>query len=322
MEQPAGAAGDAVGVTVAEPRSLTGYAWLSIAAAVATIALKGSAYLLTGSVGLLSDALESVVNLAAGAVALAMLALAARPPDDDHAYGHGKAEYFASGLEGALIIGAAVTIGVAAVPRLFAPQPLEQAGLGLMLAAVAGVINLVVARVLLAAGRRHGSITLEANARHLMADVWTSAGVIGALVATSLTGWFRLDAIVALAVAVHIVYSGYQLLRRSALGLLDTALPERDLAAIEEVLAPYRRDGIEFHALRTRQGGARRFVSVHVLVPGHWSVQRGHELLEEIEGAVRLKLARTTIFTHLEPIEDPVSFEDRGLERRPGDGGA
>ena len=303
-------------MVVAEPRSLTGYAWLSIAAAVATIGLKTTAYLITGSVGLLSDALESGVNLAAAIVALVVLALAARPPDDEHAYGHGKAEYFASGLEGALIAGAALTIAIAALPRLVEPQPIEQAGAGVVIAGFAGLLNLAVARLLLAAGRRHGSITLEANARHLLTDVWTSGGVIAAIGATALTGWLRIDPIVALAVAVNILYSGYQLVRRSALGLLDTALPERDLASIESVLTPYRAAGIEFHALRTRQGGARRFVSVHVLVPGEWSVQRGHELLEEIEAAVRLCLPRTTIFTHLEPIEDPVSWEDRELERR------
>jgi cation diffusion facilitator family transporter len=301
---------------VAPARPLTGYAWLSIAAAIATIALKATAYLLTGSVGLLSDALESGVNLAAAGVALAMLTLAARPPDDEHAYGHGKAEYFASGLEGALIAGAALIIAVTAAPRLIDPRPIAQPGIGVALAALAGVLNLVVARLLLRAGRRHGSITLEANARHLMTDVWTTAGVIVALVATTLTGFYRLDPIVALAVAGHILFSGYALLRRSALGLLDTALPENDLAVIDAVIAPYRNAGIEFHALRTRQGGARRFVSFHVLVPGDWSVQRGHELLEEIEAAVRASLPRTTIFTHLEPIEDPVSWEDRGLERR------
>jgi cation diffusion facilitator family transporter len=297
-------------------RSLTRFAWLYIAAALATIALKGGAYVLTGSVGLLSDALESVVNLAAAMMTLAMLALAARPPDEEHAYGHGKAEYFASGLEGALIFAAALTIGIAAWPRLVEPRPIAQAGAGLAIAAAASALNFAVARLLRTASRRHDSIALEANARHLMTDVWTSAGVIAGVAFATVTGYHWIDPLLALAVAAHILISGAQLLRRSALGLLDTALPGAELADIERVLAPYRRSGIAFHALRTRQAGARRFVSLHVLVPGDWTVQRGHELLEEIEEGLRGALANVTVFTHLEPIEDPVSFEDRGLERR------
>lgn len=295
--------------------SLTRFAWISIAAAVATIALKGGAYLLTGSVGLLSDAAESLVNLVAAIMALAMLALAARPPDEEHAYGHGKAEYFASGFEGALILVAALSIGYAAVQRLIAPQPIEQVGIGLTVAAVAAALNWAVAQILFRAGRRYHSIALEGNARHLMTDVWTSAGVILGVGATALTGWYRLDPLIALAVAANIVISGVKLLSRSALGLLDTALPEAERAAIRDVLARFERDGVEFHALRTRQAGARRFVSMHVLVPGEWTVQRGHELLEEIEARIRTALPATTVFTHLEPIEDPVSWHDTRLER-------
>lgn len=296
-------------------RSLTRFAWLYIAAALATLALKGSAYAVTGSVGLLSDALESLVNLAAAMMTLAMLALAARPPDEEHAYGHGKAEYFASGLEGALIFAAAVTIGIAAWPRLLEPRPIEHVGGGLVVAGLAAVLNLLVARLLLRASRRHDSIALEANARHLMADVWTSVAVIAGVGIASTTGFHRLDPILALAVAVNILISGYQLLRRSALGLLDTALPARQLAGIDAALTPFRSDGVEFHALRTRQAGARCFVSLHVLVPGEWTVQRGHELLEQVEESIRAQVPNATVFTHLEPIEDPVSFEDRGLER-------
>jgi cation diffusion facilitator family transporter len=296
--------------------SLTRFAWISIAAAIATIALKATAYALTGSVGLLSDALESIVNLATAAMALAMLTLAARPPDEEHAYGHSKAEYFASGLEGALIFGAAVVIAVAAVPRLFDPRPIEQAVSGLAIAAVAALLNLGVALLLMRAGTRYDSITLEANARHLLTDVWTSVGVIAGVAATSLTGVYRLDPLIALAVATHILLSGYRLLRRSALGLLDTAVPETELAAVHDALKPYRDRGVQFHALRTRQAGARRFVSMHVLVPGDWTVQRGHELLEDIEESIRARIANVTVFTHLEPVEDPVSFEDHGLERR------
>jgi cation diffusion facilitator family transporter len=244
-----------------------------------------------------------------------MLTIAARPPDDEHAYGHGKAEYFASGLEGALILAAAATIAVTAIPRLVEPRAIEHAGIGLLIAGLAGLLNLIVAQLLLRAGRRHRSITLEANARHLMTDVWTTAGVIAALLATTATGWYRLDAIIALLIAGHILRSGFHLVRRSALGLLDTALPEPELQRIDAVLAPHRAAGIEFHALRTRQAGARRFVSVHVLVPGDWTVQRGHELLERIEERIRDELPATTVFTHLEPIEDPASWEDRDLER-------
>jgi cation diffusion facilitator family transporter len=301
-------------MTVDQP-PLTRYAWLSIAAAVVTIGLKLSAYWLTGSVGLLSDALESLVNLAAAIMALAMLTLAARPPDEEHAYGHGKAEYFAGGVEGALILLAAASIAWTAVPRLVAPQPLEQIGLGLAVSLAASAINLIVARVLLAAGRRFRSIALEADARHLMTDVWTSAGVLAAVGAVALTGWQRLDPIIALVVAANIIWTGVRLLRQSALGLLDTALPSQEQMAIDAVLARYRSDEVQFHALRTRQAGARSFMSVHVLVPGGWTVQRGHRLLEQIERDIREAVPGLTVFTHLEPLEDPVSFEDTRLDR-------
>jgi cation diffusion facilitator family transporter len=296
-------------------RPLTRYAWLSIGAAVITIGLKLGAYWLTGSVGLLSDALESLVNLAAAIMALAMLTLAARPPDEEHAYGHGKAEYFAGGVEGALILLAAASIAWTAVPRLVAPQPLEQIGLGLAVSLAASAINLIVARVLLAAGRRFRSIALEADARHLMTDVWTSAGVLAAVGAVAFTGWQRLDPIIALVVAANIIWTGVRLLRQSALGLLDTALPPEEQVAIDAVLARYRSDEVQFHALRTRQAGARSFMSVHVLVPGGWTVQRGHRLLEQIERDIRAAVPGLTVFTHLEPLEDPVSFEDTRLDR-------
>jgi cation diffusion facilitator family transporter len=287
-----------------------------VAVAVATIALKGGAYLVTGSVGLLSDALESLVNLAAAAMALVLLSIAARPPDEEHAYGHGKAEYFASGFEGALIFGASVLIAFASARRLLEPQPIEQASIGLAIAAVATLLNLVVARVLADASRRHDSVTLDANARHLMTDVWTSVGVIAGVALSVLTGWQWLDPLIGIAVAIHILRSGYWLLRRSTLGLLDTALPAEDLALIDGVLQPYRERGIEFHALRTRQAGARRFISMHVLVPGEWSVQRGHEIVDDIEHDVCGVLRAATVFTHLEPIEDPASWDDVRLERR------
>ncbi|MCL4826554.1 MAG: cation diffusion facilitator family transporter [Caldilinea sp.] len=290
--------------------------FLSIGAALFTIALKGLAYYLTGSVGLLSDALESLVNLAAALLALILLTIAERPPDEDHAYGHTKAEYFSSAAEGALILMAAYSIGVTAIQRIFEPQPLENVGVGLLISILASAINFGVARILLQAGRRHNSITLEADAQHLMTDVWTSAGVVVGVVAVALSGWLILDPLIALAVAANIVWSGVQLMRRSALGLLDSAIPQQERNAIAEVFARYAPQGVQFHSLRTRQAGQRRFVSVHVLVPGKWTVQRGHNMLEQIERDIRGALpGSTTIMTHLEPVEDPVSMEDIEIDR-------
>jgi cation diffusion facilitator family transporter len=300
---------------VIERRGLVRFAAISVLAALVTIALKGGAYLLTGSVGLLSDALESFVNLIAAVVALFALSVAARPADEEHAYGHTKAEYFSSGFEGALIVVAAASIVVAAVRRLFDPRPIEEPGLGLAIIGVATVINLGVARVLHRAGRRHESITLEADAQHLMTDVWTSLGIIVGVGAAAVTGYHRLDAIVAIAVALNVLHSGIQLLRRSMLGLLDTSLPEETLTTIKTILESHAKSGVRYHALRTRQAGARRFISFHILVPGDWTVQRGHDLLEAIEERVREAVPRSVVDTHLEPIEDPVSWEDTRLER-------
>jgi cation diffusion facilitator family transporter len=291
------------------------FAWLSIAAAVLTLALKTAAYLITGSVGLLSDAVESVVNLIAGFMALAMLKVAALPADEDHAYGHGKAEYFSSGVEGGLILVAAASIGVAAVQRLLSPKPLAALSVGLAVSVVAALVNLVVAFLLLRAGRKHNSITLEANAHHLMTDVWTSAGVLAGVGVVALTGWQRLDPLVALLVAANIVWTGVRIVRRSILGLMDTALSDADMTAIRKVLDGYTTDGVQFHALRTRQAGAQKFVSTHVLVPGHWTVQRGHELLERIEADIRRALPDAAVFTHLESLDDPASWDDQTLER-------
>jgi cation diffusion facilitator family transporter len=299
-----------------ERRSLTGYAWLSLAAAIVTVTLKLFAYSLTGSVGLLSDALESLVNVLAGGMAVAMLWLAERPPDEDHPYGHSKAEYFSSGLEGILILGAALAIGWTAFRRLLAPVPLDQPAIGLLIVAVATLLNFVVARILLGAATRGDSITLEANARHLMTDVWTSTGVITGVGLAALTGWVQLDALVAIAVALHIVLTGFDLMRRSALGMLDTAISSSEQESVHRIMGGYERGGIAFHALRTRQSGGRRFISMHVLVPGDWSVSRGHELLEEIEAEIRAAVPTVTVFTHLEPLEDPASFEDLEIERR------
>lgn len=294
---------------------LTRFAWLSLAAAAFTIILKAVAYFLTGSVGLLSDALESFVNLAGALMALAMLTIAARPADEDHTYGHSKAEYFSSGVEGTLILLAAASIAYAAVQRLISPQPLEQVGLGLGVSVVASLVNLGVALVLKRAGKQYQSITLEANSRHLLTDVWTSAGVLLGVGAVALTGWTRLDPIVAILVAINIVWSGVGIVRQSVLGLMDTALPTEEQTKIQAVLDPYIQSGIEFHALRTRQSGSRRFVSFHVLVPGLWTVEHGHQVLEQIEADIRRDLPNATVFTHLESLNDPTSWEDIDLDR-------
>jgi cation diffusion facilitator family transporter len=297
------------------------YTLLSIAAALVTMALKFFAYKLTGSVGLLSDAVESVVNLIAALVALWALWLASRPADSDHHYGHSKAEYFSSGLEGALILVAAASIAIAAWPRLFHPQPLAQVGLGLLIAAVASALNGGVAWLLWQGGKRYRSVTLNADARHLLTDVWTTVGVIIAVAAVNLTGWLILDPLIALAVAANVLWTGLRLIRESGYGLLDTALPQADQDTIARVLEPYHSEGIEFHALRTRGSGARRFVSLHVLVPGSWSVQQGHDLCERIEFALRRALSGSTVFTHLEPREDPAAWDDQGLDRQLEDSG-
>jgi cation diffusion facilitator family transporter len=292
------------------------YAWLSVGAALATIAVKTLAWWLTGSVGLLSDALESVVNLAAALLALSMLRLAATPPDENYPHGLSKAEYFSAGIEGALIVVAAAGIVWTAVPRLVAPQALEMAFAGLTLTIVATAINYGVALVLLRAGRQHSSITLEADGRHLMTDVWTSGGVIAGVALVYVTGWLRLDALVALAVSVHILWTGFGLVRRSVRGLLDPAISAEDQAEVTKLIDEYsRRYGVSFHALRTRQAGARRFVSFHLLVPDAWTVAQAHRLSEEIEARMRAMVPNAAIFTHIEPISDPASYEDQELDR-------
>lgn len=296
-------------------RDLKRFAWLSIAAALATIALKTLAWRLTGSVGLLSDAVESLVNLAAAIVTLVMLTLAARPADEEHAFGYSKAEYFASGSEGMLILVAAIAIAWSAIGRLIAPQPLESVGLGLAVSVAASLVNFGVARVLLRAARAHGSIALEADSHHLMTDVWTSVGVIAGVGAVAITGWQRLDPLIALAVAVNIIFTGVSLMRRSFRGLLDRALPRETLVSIEALLEPYRAQGIGFHALRTRAAADRSFVSMHVLVPGDWTVKRGHDLAERVDREIRGLLPRVTVFIHLEPLGDPASYLDVELDR-------
>jgi cation diffusion facilitator family transporter len=298
-----------------EHPSLTRYAWLSIAAAIATILLKGTAWWLTGSVGLLSDAIESFVNLAAAMMALWILTVAATPADDRHAHGHSKAEYFSSAFEGLMIVFAALSIIWAAVDRLWNLQPLESVGIGLAVSVVASIVNLLVARILLKIGRDNHSIVLEADAHHLMTDVWTSVGVVVGVGLVWVTGWLWLDPVIAIAVALNIVWTGWQLMHRSAAGLMDVSLPEEKVAEIEAVLKSYREQGLDFHALRTRQAGSRAFVSVHVLVPGQWTVKEAHDWAERIERDIRKVMPRVNAMTHLEPLEDPASMLDQDLDR-------
>lgn len=297
-------------------KDLTQFALLSIGAALLTIVLKGLAYWLTGSVGLLSDALESVVNLVTALFAWFVLRLAAQPPDEEHAYGHSKVEYFSSGVEGTLILIAALTIAVSAVERLWHPRPIAMPDVGLYLSTGASLINGLVAWALLRAGTRYRSITLEANARHLFTDVISSIGVILGVALAVLTGWVWLDAVVALVVAGQISFAGIQLIYRSITGLMDTTLPASELVQIEQILQNYQTDqAIQYHALRTRQAGRQRFASVHIQLPGAWTIQRGHSLVEQIEREIRRVLAPISILIHLEPIEDPRSWEDIPLNR-------
>jgi len=296
--------------------SLTRFAWLSIAAALMTIGLKTGAYFLTGSVGLLSDAIESLVNLASAFIALGMLTIAARPADKGHVYGHSKAEYFASITEGLLIVSAAIGIISTAINRILHPRELEQLGLGLGVSIAASVINLIVARVLLNEGRTRRSITLEADAHHLMTDVWTSAGVIGGVAIAGFTGWYMLDPLVAIAVTLNITWTGIRLVSRSVAGLMDAALPQPEQILIQNVMEKYREKGVNFHALRTRQAAARRFISVHILVPGEWTVHDAHHVAEDFESDIRQALGDVvTVFTHIEPVEDELSMEDIYLDR-------
>ena len=296
-------------------KSARSYTLLSIGAAIITIALKFGAYHLTGSVGLLSDALESIVNLVAALVAFWALSFAAKPPDDEHPFGHTKAEYFSSGLESALIVVAAISIAIAAWNGSFNPQPIEQIGLGLALALVATALNGAVAWILLRAGKRLRSITLKADAHHLLTDVWTSFGVVIGIFLVKLTGWLVLDPLIALLVAANIVWAGYRLLRETGAGLLDSSIPKPERQSITTILETYEAQDVLFHALRTRVAGSRRFITFHVLVPGDWTVQRGHALCEEMELAIIQALPGSYVITHLEPKEDPASWTDQALDR-------
>lgn len=291
-------------------RRLTRYAWLSVATAVATISLKAGAFLLTGSVGLLSDAAESVVNLVAAVVALIALTVAARPADPRHPFGHAKAEYFSAVVEGAMILFASLFIIATGVSRLLDPQPLDNVGVGLLISVAASALNGAVAFVLVRAGRRHRSLTLVADGKHLLTDVWTSAGVVLGVGLVALTGEWRLDAVVAILVGLNILATGYRLIRESVLGLMDTAWSKRENAELAAILRRFEGRGVRFHALRTRQAGHQRFAEVHVLVPGKWTVRRGHDLIEELEAQVGEQMEDVLMTCHLEPLEDPRSYGD------------
>ena len=307
---------DEVNSSTAEyPIPLTRYAWLSIAAAVATITMKAAAYFLTGSVGLLSDALESMVNLVSAIVALLVLRLVSRPATDEFSFGFSKAEYFSSGFEGGMILLAAGVIIITALPRLVNPIPLEKLGIGLIISIIASLINLAVSLVLTRAGRRYNSITLEADGKHLMTDVWTTAGVLVGIALVWLTGWLRLDPVIAILVAINILFTGYRLLVRSGQGLLDVAVAPEEMSSVKSILDSYKDQGVSYHALRSRQAAARKFMVVHLLVPGDWSVKKGHALAEQVETRVMKDISNANIVTHVEPIEDPISMKDATIDR-------
>ena len=289
--------------------------WLSVAAAVTTIALKALAWQVTGSVGFLSDALESVVNLVAALVAMAMLRWASTPPDEQHLFGHEKAEYFSAGVEGGLILLAAVSIAWTAIGRLIHPVALEELGIGIALSAAASIVNLGVGIALVRAGTRSRSITVEADGRHLLTDVWTSAGVIAGVLVVGATGWLRVDPVVALLVAANIVVTGVSLLRRAGAGLMDHALSSAERDALERLLERYRDDDVSFHAVRTRQAGRRSFVSLHVLVPAAWTVSEAHALADRLEREIQSALPGSSVITHLEPSGERVSLVDAELDQ-------
>jgi cation diffusion facilitator family transporter len=300
------------------PRRLQSIILLSVAAAVVTLALKTLAYFLTRSVGLLSDAAETIVNLLAAATAYVSLHYAARPVDETHTYGHEKIEFFSSGIEGVLILAAAGLIAWYAVGRLISGEKPDELGAGIAIVLVTAVINGAVAQVLLRYGRKHHSIVLEADGRHLMTDVWTSAGVVAGLSLVWLTEWinrpfYQLDPIIALLVAANIVWTGFDLIRRSFNGLMDHALPEPEQAALRNAIESHLGPGMTYHALRTRQAGSHRFVDFHLLVPGHYTVQHAHELTEVIENALRATLPGLEVSVHIEPIEEPAAYQDSAL---------
>lgn len=296
---------------------LSKFLYLSIAAAVVTILLKFYAYHVTGSVGFMSDALESFVNLFAAVFGLVMLNISQRPADEGHEYGHSKAEYFSSAMEGALILIAALSIIRSAIPRIIEPKPLENLNTGLLFSLLASVVNLVVGLTLIKNGKEKRSLLLEADGRHLMTDVWTSAGVIGGIVIVKFTGWLIIDPVIAILVALNIIYTGYKLIGRSASGLMDATIPEEDLRKIRVYLDSLQEKQIEYHSLMTRTAGQRKFISLHLLVPGEWTVKQGHDCADDVEETIiGLFDEPVTVSTHIEPVGDPSSMKDIGIVRR------
>jgi cation diffusion facilitator family transporter len=288
-------------------RLLERFIWLSIATAVATVGIKSIAAWLTNSVGLWSDAAESTVNLAAALVALWALRLSAKPADHNHDFGHGKAEYMSAAVEGSLIFVAAAFIIYGAVQRLFAPVPLEQLGLGLALSGLATLMNLGTGVLLVRAGRNHRSITLEADGRHLLTDVWTSVGVLLAIGLVAVTGWQFLDPVIALVVGANILFTGYQLVRRSVVGLLDGTLPPEEVAVVNTELHRVCEDPrVLITDVRTRESGRQRFVYATLTVPGTWTVKRSHDVADSVEAAIDDALPGTTTFVHIEPAAEEV----------------
>ncbi|GAA3692910.1 cation diffusion facilitator family transporter [Gordonia hankookensis] len=295
-------------------QDLSRYAALSVAASIVVIALKIVAWQVSGSVGLLSDAAESVVNVVAAIGAFVALRVAARPPDAGHNFGHTKVEYFSAVFEGVMIVVAAVVIIVAAAERLLHPRELDSVGLGLLISVVATMVNGAVGVVLLRLGRRYRSLTLEADGKHLLTDVWTTAGVVVGVALVAVTGWLALDSLVAIAVAINILVVGGRLVLRSGAGLMDSAMPAGDRAAIDAVLDRHRAGGIEFHDIRTRESGHERFLQMHMLVPGDWSVDHAHDVVEEVEDELRAMLDHLSVVTHVEPIGDPRAYEPWRLD--------
>lgn len=300
--------------------SLKKFIYLSIAAALVTIALKFYAFFVTGSMGFFSDALESFVNLFAAVVALIMLTISAKPADKEHEYGHSKAEYFSSAIEGALIVLAALSILRSAVPRLFEPKPLTNIDIGLVFSLAASLVNLTVSLVLIHNGKKKHSLVLEADGKHLMTDVWTSAGVIAGILVVRFTGIYIFDPIIAIVVAINIIYTGYQLISRSASGLMDASISEEAVKKITAYLDSLKAENIEYHSLMTRQAGQRMFISVHLLVPGWWTVKKGHDYADLIEQSIEDMFEEpVNVSTHIEPIDDPASMNDIGIYRKKTD---
>jgi cation diffusion facilitator family transporter len=286
------------------------YIWVSVAASISTLLLKGSAYYLTGSVGLLSDALESFINLAAAVMALVLITIAISPPDKEHPFGHSKAEYFSSVIEGVLILFAAIAIGVTSIERIMNPRLLQDLGIGLLISVAASAINLFTALALLKAGKRYNSITLEADARHLLTDVWTTGGVLIGLLMVKITGWVILDPIIAVLMAFNIVVTGIKLIMRSVSGLMDEALPEDQLKAVKKILNKYKSKRIIYHSLYTRKAASKNFIFLHLLMPADWHISRGHEITKKIEGEIKCLLSESDVFIHIEPLNDSDAFDD------------